>query len=176
MSVPVAGVVDCCICSESCLELGCDRDEKGGLKSRKGELNSRECSVPSTGCVGEGLSVSVCIADGRAGGASGRTLGCVREDRGELWSCEGELAFSRGGELGIECTVSPRSSVCGDVSVTDGDEGDVPSTSCAGEDLSAPIGKGGTVSPRSSVCGECSVADGEECTVSPRSSVCGECW
>ena len=99
LSAPV-GVVDCCICSESCLELGCDRDEKGGLKSRKGELNSRECSVPSTGCVGEGLSVSVCISDGGAGGASGRTLGCGREDRGELWSCEGELAFSREGELG----------------------------------------------------------------------------
>ena len=30
----------------------------------------------------------------------------------------------------------------GDVSVADGDEGSVPSTSCAGEDLSAPIGKG----------------------------------
>ena len=139
--MPVAGVVDCCICSESCLELGCDRDENGGLGSRKVELNSRECSVPSTSSVGEDLSVPVGVVDGRAGGASGRTLGCVREDRGELWSCEGELGFSRGGELGIEYIVSPRSSVCGDVSVADGDGGSVPSTSCAGEDLSVPIGK-----------------------------------
>ena len=120
LSAPV-GVVDCCICSESCLELGCDRDEKGGLKSRKVVLTSRECSVPSTGCVGEDLSVSVCISDGGAGGASGRTLGCGREDRGELWSCEGELTSSREGELGIEYTVSPRGLVCGDVSVIDGD-------------------------------------------------------
>ena len=81
-------------------------------------LTGRECSVPSTGCVGEDLSVSVCISDG---GASGRTLGCGREDRGELWSCEGELAFSREGELGIEYTVSPSGLVCGDVSVIDGD-------------------------------------------------------
>ena len=120
LSVPI-GIVDCCAGGESCLALGCGRDERGRLKSCKDELNSRECSVPSTGCVGEGLSVSVCIADGRAGGVSGRTLGCGREDRGELRSCEGELSFSRGGELGIECTVSPRSSVCGDVSVADGD-------------------------------------------------------
>ena len=77
--------------------------------------------MPSTSSVGEDLSVPVGVVDGRAGGASGRTLGCVREDRGELWSCEGELAFSRGGELGIEYTVSPRSLVCGDVSVIDGD-------------------------------------------------------
>ena len=122
LSVPV-GVVDGRAGGASGRTLGCGREdnERGGLKSRKGELNSRECSVPSTGCVGEGLSVSVCISDGRAGGASGRTLGCGREDRGELWSCEGELAFSRGGELGIEYTVSPRSLVCGDVSVIDGD-------------------------------------------------------
>ena len=120
LSVPV-GIADCCAGGESCLALGCGRDERGKLKSCEDELNSRECSVPSTGCVGEGLSVSVCIADGRAGGVSGRTLGCGREDRGELRSCEGELSFSRGGELGIECTVSPRSSVCGDVSVADGD-------------------------------------------------------
>ena len=120
LSAPV-GVVDCCAGSESCPAFGCGCDERGELKSRKGELNSRECSVPSTGCVGEGLSVSVCISDGGAGGASGRTLGCGREDRGELWSCEGELAFSREGELGIEYTVSPRSLVCGDVSVIDGD-------------------------------------------------------
>ena len=119
--MPVAGVVDCCICSESCLELRCDRDEKGGLRSRKILLTGRECSVPSTGCVGEDLSVSVCIFDGDAGGASGRTLGCGREDRSKLWSCDSELASSRGDELGIEYTVSPRGLVCGDVSVIDGD-------------------------------------------------------
>ena len=84
-------------------------------------LTGRECSVPSTGCVGEDLSVSVCISDGGAGGASGRTLGCGREDRSKLWSCDSELASSRGDELGIEYTVSPRGLVCGDVSVIDGD-------------------------------------------------------
>ena len=84
-------------------------------------LISRECSVPSTGCVGEDLSVSVCMSDGGVGGVSGRTLGCGREDRGELWSCEGELTSSRGDELGFEYTVSPRGLVCGDVSVIDGD-------------------------------------------------------
>ena len=77
--------------------------------------------MPSAGGVGEDLSVSVCISDGGAVGASGRTLGCGREDRSKLWSCEGELASSRGDELGIEYTVSPRSLVCGDVSVIDGD-------------------------------------------------------
>ena len=120
LSVPV-GIADCCAGGESCLALGCGRDERGKLKSCEGELKSRGCSVPSTSCVGEGLSVPVCIADGCAGGESGRTLGCGREDRGELRSCEGELSCSRGGELGFECTVSPRSSVCGDVSVADGD-------------------------------------------------------
>ena len=111
------GIADCCAGGESCRALGCGRDERGKLKSCEGELKSRGCSVPSTSCVGEGLSVPVCIADGCAGGESGRTLGCGRDDRGELRSCEGELSCFRGGELGFECTVSPRSSVCGDVSV-----------------------------------------------------------
>ena len=96
LSMPV-GIADCCADGESCLALGCGRDERGKLKSCEGELKSRGCSVPSTSCVGEGLSVPVCIADGCAGGVSGRTLGCGREDRGELRSCEGELSFSRGG-------------------------------------------------------------------------------
>ena len=123
LSVPF-GIADCCADGESCLalsDLECGRDERGKLKSFEVELKSREGSVPSTSCVGEGLSAPVGIADGCAGGESGRTLGCGREDRGELRCCEGELSCSRGGELGFECTVSPRSSVCGDVSVADGD-------------------------------------------------------
>ena len=77
--------------------------------------------MPSTSCVGEDLSVPIDIVDCCAGGESCLALGCGRDERGKLKSCEGELSFSRGGELGIECTVSPRSSVCGDVSVADGD-------------------------------------------------------
>ena len=40
-------------------------------------LTSRECSVPSTGCVGEDLSVSVCISDGGAVVRQDARLGVV---------------------------------------------------------------------------------------------------
>ena len=72
--------------------------------------------MPSTSCVGDGLSVPVGIADCCAAeeGESGRALGCGRDEGGEL-SC------FREGELGFECTLSPRCLVCGDVSVADGD-------------------------------------------------------
>ena len=91
--------------------------------SCEGELKSCEGSVPSASSVGDGLSVPVGIADCCATeeGESGRALGCGRDDRSELRSCEGELSCFRGGELDFECTVSPRCSVCGDVSVADGD-------------------------------------------------------
>ena len=72
--------------------------------------------MPSTSCVGDGLSVPVGIADccATGKGESGRALGCGRDEGGEL-SC------FREGELGFECTLSPRCLVCGDVSVADGD-------------------------------------------------------
>ena len=139
LSVPV-GIADCCAGGESCRALGCGRDERGKLKSCEGELKSREGSVPSTSCVGDGLSVPVGIADCCAGGESGRALGCGRNEGGELKSCEDELSCFRGGELGFECTVSPRCSVCGDVSVADGDgiwrffAGLTHASSCGSED------------------------------------------
>ena len=48
LSVPI-GIADCCAGGESCLALGCGRDERGKLKSCEGELKSRKCSVPRGG-------------------------------------------------------------------------------------------------------------------------------
>ena len=103
------------------------------------QLKSCEGSVPSTSCVGDGLSVPVGIADCCAGGESCRALGCGRDEGGELKSCEGELSCFREGELGFECTLSPRCLVCGDVSVADGDgiwrvfAGSTRALSCGGD-------------------------------------------